>query len=190
VLARRGMLRLGRGSNLHRRWRGRSRRRWSGRGCARREQSKRVHVPLRIASDTNTQVDVRDRVLGRPARSDRADRRPLSNDITLADGVAAELNERYRIAVTGLYRDDLPVRAHGPGEGDETRRRGEHGCALIAGDVDSAVLAARVRVAAVDKGPDHVSRGGPRPRVRAGRQCGHDERGCDCCEAAHRSSPC
>jgi hypothetical protein len=100
------------------------------------------------------------------------------------------MNEGHRVAAVGLDRDDLPVRAHRPGERDDARSRREHDAVPLALDVDAAVLAAGVRVAAEDKGREYVSRSGPCPRVRGGRQHEHGEGGNNYSESAHPISPC
>jgi hypothetical protein len=180
---------------VHRRWwnqlnRGRWRRarwrwRWGGNG-ARRQQRERIHIALRIARHADTQMDVRNLVLGRSARSDRPDRRPFANRVTFLDGERAKLNERDRVAVVGLDRDDLSVRAYRPGECDGPGSRCEYGSAAIPADVDSAMLAARVRVAAEDERLEHVARSRPRPAVGGGGQRKHCKHDCDYCKTAHR----
>ncbi len=79
------------------------------------------------------------------------------------------MNEGHRVPVVGLDRDDLSVRADRPGERDDARSRREHDAALLAVDVDAAMLAAGVRVPAEDEWREHVSRSRPRPRLRDGR---------------------
>jgi hypothetical protein len=125
-------------------------------------------------------------VLAGAARPDRPDPRSLANSVTLPDGERAELNKGYRVPIGGLDRDDLSVRAHGAGEPDDTRSRREHGLAALALHVDPPVLAASVRVAAVDERLENSSRGGPRPRVGGRRNGKRGERGGDYCEATHR----
>ena len=175
-------------NQLDRRWRSRARRRWGRGGCARWQQCERVDIALRIARDADTQVDVRDVVLGRPARPDRPYRCSFADSVALCDRERTEMNEGHRVAVVGLDRDDLSVRADRPGERDDARSRREHDAGLLALDVDAAMLAAGVRVAADDEGREHVSRSRPRPRVRGGRQHGHGEGGDNYCERPHRSS--
>jgi hypothetical protein len=184
--------------SVHRRWwcnldgrRSRARRWWRRRrGCSRRQQRERIHIALRIARGTYAQVDVRKLVLGCPTRPDRPDRRPFANRVTLRNGERAEMDECHRVAVVGLDRDDLSARGHRPRERDVARSRRQYGSAAISADVDAAMLAARIRIAAVDERLEHVSRRRPRPAVSGGRQRKHDERGCDYWEATHRWSPC
>jgi hypothetical protein len=96
------------------------------------------------------------------------------------------MNEGHRVAA-GLDRDGLPIRADRPRERNYARSRREHNAALLALDVDTAMLAAGVRVAPEDEGREHVSGNRPCPRVRGGRQREDSNGGSDYNEAAHRS---
>ena len=154
------------------RWRRRAWRRrwlWWGRRSTRREQRERIHISLRIACDPDAEVDIRDLVLWRPARPDRSDSGPFPNGVALPDGERAQLHERHRVAVVGLDSDDLSVRDDRTGERDVARSRREDGGPLLAGNVDPAMLAARVRIPAEDERLEHFSRGRPRPPVGGGR---------------------
>ena len=59
----------------------------------------------------------------------------------------AEMRERDRVAVGGVDRHDVPARRDRPGEASPSPRRARAPVRPRAGDIDAAVLAARVRVA-------------------------------------------
>ena len=126
-------------------------------------------------------------MLGRPARPYRPDDATLPNGVTLLHRDRAEVDKRHCIAAGRLDRHDLSVRPDRAREGDDARRRYKHRLLALPGHVDAPVLAARVRVAAVDERLEHVTRGRPRPCVGGGHKskCGE----CGSCygKAAHRS---
>ena len=82
------------------------------------------------------------------------------------------MHEGHRVAVGRLDRHDPSVGADGPGERDDTWRRGQDRVAFVACDVDTSVLSAGVGIVAQDERRDHVAGGGPRPRLGG---CGDDE---------------
>jgi hypothetical protein len=126
-------------------------------------------------------------VLGRAARPYRPDGGALPDDVTFAHRDRAELNKRHRIAAGCLHRHDLPIRADGAREANDAGGRCEDRLLAVSSHVDPSVLTARIRVAAVDKRLEHLSRGRPRPRVGGGRNNKRDEGSGDYSKAAHRS---
>jgi hypothetical protein len=132
-------------------------------------------------------MDVRDIVLGRSARSDRAHLRSFPHNLALADGDLAEVYERHGVPVYGLDRDDSPVRAHGAGERHDSSGGCPHGGGHLVSDVDASMLAARIGIVAEGEGLQHLSGRRPRPRVGGRRQCDHGNGGSDY-EAAHQLS--
>ena len=131
-------------------------------------------------------MNVRRLVLGRAARPDRSHDSALADDVALLHRDRAEVDERHRMAAGRLHCHDLSVRADGSGERDDARARRKNGLVTLARHVDPSVLAARVRVAAVDEGLEHLPRGRPCPRVSRGRKNQRREGG-DYCKTAHRS---
>ncbi len=132
-------------------------------------------------------MDVRHTVLGRAARAYRPDNCALPNSVTFAHRYRADVDERHRVAAGCLHRHNLPIRADGAREANDAGGRCEDRLFAVSRHVDPSVLTARVRVAAVDKGAEHLSRGRPRPRMGGGRESKHGNCGSDYCEAAHRS---
>jgi hypothetical protein len=130
-------------------------------------------------------VDVRRVVLGCAARPDRSHDSALPDDVTLLHRDRAEVDERHRMAAGRLHRHDLSVRADGAGECDDARAGSKNVLLTLARHVDPSVLAARVRVAAVDEGLEHLPRGRPCPRVSRGRKSKRREDG-DYSQTAHR----
>jgi hypothetical protein len=149
--------------DYRRRWR--RRQRWSARDSARRKQRQRIDVPLRIGGHAHAEVNVRDVVLGSSARPDSADRRSFLHGIALPHGDVAEVDERNGVPVTGLDGDDLAVSADRARERDDPCGRSAHSRIARVGDVDPTVLAARIRVTAVDKLLQHFPGCRPTPGV-------------------------
>jgi hypothetical protein len=77
------------------------------------------------------------------------------------------VNQRHRVAVFGTDRQAQPVVGHLPGEGDDPGGRSANLASRRSGDVDAAVLAARIRVVLGDEPLEHRPLDGPAPRSRA-----------------------
>ena len=152
--ADRGRCRSGRDDR--RRWR----RRWS-RG-ARRQERRRVDVAVRRGRDPDTEVDVRRRPFDVATAAGDSHGIALGDGCALLDADLAEVREGDGVAVeldrhgTTRGRDDT-------GERDDPRRGRPDGFASIPGDVDTPVLAGRVRVGAERVGAKHVAVQRPRP---------------------------
>jgi hypothetical protein len=108
-------------------------------------------------------------VLGLAARPDGADDRTLADDVALGDRRRAEVDKRHRMTAWRFDRHHFAVRADGPCERDDSRSRRKDLLFAFACHVDPPVLAAGVRVAAVDERFEDVPRGRPRPRGSGGR---------------------
>jgi hypothetical protein len=95
-------------------------------------------------------------VLRGAARPYRPDHGILPNDLSFAHGDRAEVDERDGMAAGCLQRHDLSVRADGAREADDAGGRCKNRLLALAGHVDPSVLAASVRVAAVDEGLENL----------------------------------
>jgi hypothetical protein len=139
---------------VHRcRCRGRQRRLLRGRGRRRhgsagREEPQRVDVAFGLVGAAHAQVDVR---LSRHRVVALADR---TEGVTFFDGRSTldldlrELEQRDGVAVRSANRDRTAAVRDRPREADRPARRGSHHGPDRTADVDPAVLAAGVRVAA------------------------------------------
>jgi hypothetical protein len=162
-----------RGRGDRRRSRGRAERRRRPRGGRRsrapRQQPLGIDVPLLLRRDTDAKVHVRFRHLWLSAWPDRSDR------LAFVDGVAPrnchfpEMDERHRVAVRSLNRHDFAVPGRRSCERDRSVRRRAHARAGLAGNVDAAVLAARVRIVSERKVTQDGAVGRPCPGTRVGR---------------------
>jgi hypothetical protein len=153
----------------------RRRRLWSGRrrGCRRRgrrpRRKKRERVDIRlVVGETDPEVHVRDIVLGLARGPCLCDRLPLVDAFAAPDEQGAEMRERRLVSAPGIDRDRRPVRRDLTGERNLAGRRRSHDRGAVERDVDSAMLAARVRVVAERVASQHraVRWPGPRKRVR------------------------
>lgn len=91
-------------------------------------------------------------MLGSAARADRPHCRALGDGRAPGERERAEVEERDGVAARGPDGDGEPAAGNGPREGDRPRRRSANRCAGGTADVDSSMLAARVRVVAEGKG--------------------------------------
>lgn len=142
---------------------GRGRCRLRSDGGPRREEPQRVDVALRVGRDADAEVDVRLVELGRTARANAAHRRAFGDDDALQHADRAEMDDRDRVAVVGADRHRLAAAGHRPGEGDGSAGGGDDVSPGRVGDVDAAMLASPVRVAAERERLQHrtVCRPGP-----------------------------
>jgi hypothetical protein len=163
-LSRRCRLLGGRGG-----WRARRPRR------SRRQKGERVEIAVGIGGRTYTQVDVRTCMLGRARGADRADHRSLVDTRAARHRRRSEVDERDRVAVRRLDRDGKAVRGHRAHERDQACARGSDRLALLAGDVEAAVLPGGVRVAAVSELLQDRPGCRPGPRARGGSENEEDE---------------
>jgi hypothetical protein len=77
----------------------------------------------------------------------------------------AEVEQRHRVSVRCPDRDRLPAHRDSACERDDSRRGGANVPAQVAGDVDAAMLAPRVRIVSEDEGSEHGAVDRPRPRL-------------------------
>ena len=163
--------RLSRRRTGRRRWLGRPRLGLTRRPC--REKRERIDVPVRIGGQANAEVDVGLRVLRVAAGADRA------HDVAFLDrGPGAysdrsEVDERDRVAVGGANRQAQPLVGQLPDERGDARCGSPNIGTRRRSDVDSPVLAARVRISFGDERAQHRTVDRPRP---CGRRRAQDER--------------
>lgn len=131
-----------------------------------RQHAERIDVTVRIGRDPDTEVDVRDRRDRVDAFANEAHDRSFGDDDTAHDARRAELQQRHRIAVGCLDRDRPASARNEPGERDRARSRSENRTPELGGDVDPAMLPARVLVRAERERSHHRPRGRPDPGVR------------------------
>jgi len=132
-----------------------ARRRRARRSLWPRQEEERIQVPVRLAASPHAQIDVGHRQLGLAAWADRADRRALRDRGAAPNRHGAEMQDGDRVAVLGLDRDGPAADGDGPCEGDDSGCRREHRCPRGRSDVDSAMLAGRVRIVAEQEGPQY-----------------------------------
>ena len=176
VIARRRRARLG--SWLRRRlgswlrhglWRG-LRCRWWSRHRTRRKQRQRIHIAVGIGGHPYSEVDVRNLVLRCPTRADGAHRSSLTDDLALGDKDRSEMDECHGVPVARLDRHDLAVGSDGARKRDDPGRGRRDGGLVRGRDIDSAMLAAGVRIVSVHERPQDVTRSRPGPRLCRGGQ--------------------
>ncbi len=131
------------------------------RGRTRRQQAEGIDVALLLRRTPDSEMDARDGLLGRSARSHRPDRRALRHRVALRDADRAEMDEGHREAVCGEDRDAAAVRGQRPGERDDARRGRADRRSACPGDVDATMLTTRVRVRAEHERPQHRAVGRP-----------------------------
>jgi hypothetical protein len=167
-LRRRNRVDIGRRGLRHRGRRRRRRRRrglgrhdfpsvggWLDRARARsRQEEQRVEVPLLVARSPDPEIDVRDVQLGHSARADGPHRLALAHCGSSPHAERPEVHERDGVAVLGLDRHDPAAAGDGARERDRSRGRCADGSSGGGADVDSAVLACRVRVGGIEGEPD------------------------------------
>ena len=100
-----------------------------------------------------------------------ADDRALGHRIALSQGRAPESEQRHRVAVGRLDGDRAATSGDGSGERNDACRGRAHGRPDWGADIDAAMLAAGVRVAAVGERTNHRPVHGPGPG-ECGRRAG------------------
>jgi hypothetical protein len=106
-------------------------------------------------------MDVRPLHFRGPTRSNRPYLGALARGVPLLHAERAEMNEGHRVAIAGLDRHDLAVRPDRAREGHDACRRCYDARPCRRGDIDTAMLAARVRVVAESKGSFDITGRGP-----------------------------
>ena len=71
-------------------------------GFAPREEEQRIEIPVRVVAATHAEVEVGHGQFCRAARADRPDEGALRNRVPPTHGVGAEVQQRDRVAVSGL----------------------------------------------------------------------------------------
>jgi hypothetical protein len=112
-------------------------------------------------------MDVRLGTFGLTARADRPHDLALADRRANADSDRAEVDEGDRVAVLGTDRQAAALPRQLPCKRDHPCRRGAHFGSRRRADVDSSVLAARIRIAFGDERPEHRAFDRPAPRGRA-----------------------
>jgi hypothetical protein len=132
-------------------------------------------------------MHVRHFVLGDARGTGLGDRLALLDDVTASHQQHADMRERRLVTARRDDGDRRPVRRNLPCERDLARRRCADDRGAVEGDVDTAVLSARVRVVAYGVPAQQCAVGGPRPGERVGSR---DERAADCGERDDDESRC
>jgi hypothetical protein len=132
-------------------------------------------------------VHVRDVVFGVARRARLRDRLALLDDVATSHEQRAEMRERRLVTAGRNDRDRRAVRRDLAGERHLSRRRRANDRRAIQGDVDAAVLSARVWVVADRVSAQHRTVGGPGPRERVG---GRHEQPAECRERDDDQSRC
>jgi hypothetical protein len=146
---RRRRRRGGRGRSRRRRYR-RGRRRRSRRRRQRPsgQEEKRVDVAVRFLRTPDAEMDVRSVVLRCAARADRGNPGAFDDRLALPHARRPKMRQRHRVAVASLDRQRPTADRHRARKGHDPRGRREHRGSRRSADVDTAVLAGRVGVAA------------------------------------------
>ena len=142
--------------------------------ATRRKQIEGIEVRVGTA-DAYTQVHVRDgvlRIAGRPGIGEGVS---LPDRLAAADTQCTEVRERD-LVVAARDRDGESITRCESGERDRAHSWRTHDKGAFEADIDPTMLAAGVRVTAHREAAEHraVSRPGPRPRRRTGRESGED----------------
>jgi hypothetical protein len=178
----------GRRSAGHRSRRGRGR----GRRCrrSRRKQREGIDVAVLVLGRPDAEMDVRNVELRRSTLTDPADRRRLVDVRARTNGKRAEMGQRDGIAVLRPDAQRQPVAGRRAGERDGPRRGSENRRVGDAGDIDAAVLSARIRVRMVEgERAENRPVGRPGPGGRAsGQDDGEQDQADD--EAPQELPPC
>ena len=136
---------------------------------ARRQEGQGIDVALGIARYTRAEVHVRLGQIGDAARTDGAHHRRFSYERAARHSDRPEMDERGRISERCLDRHRLPAGRHRSGKGHHTLRGGKHSAAARRAEVDTAVLAARVRMRVVERErPQYRPVDRPRPGAGTG----------------------
>ncbi|MEP6909102.1 MAG: hypothetical protein ABI896_01570 [Actinomycetota bacterium] len=112
-------------------------------------------------------MDIGLRPLGLAARADRAHDLSLAHRRSDPDPDRSQVDEGDGVAVLSPDREAQALARQSTSEGDDPGRRSDHVGSGGRTDVDSPVLAARIRIALGDERPEHRSLDRPRPRGRA-----------------------
>lgn len=144
-------------------------RRRLGRRRTRGKQRERIEVPVRVGGQPDAEVDVRFGPFGVAARADRAHDLPFGERRPRRCSDRAEVDERDRVPVRSANRQAEALPGNLPRERDDAARGRQHVRPGRSADVDSAVLAAGVRVVVGDERPQHraVDRPGPGRSARS-----------------------
>lgn len=154
--------------------------RW-GRRHPRRQERKRIDVPLRVRGHAHAEMDVRPVRFRGPTRPNLPHLGALAHGVAFRHAERAKMDERHRVAVAGLDRHDLPVGPDRARERDDARGGGGDRRIALRRDVDPAMLTSGVRVTAKNERPQHFTRSRPCPGVcRRGQEkqgdCGGQDR--------------
>jgi hypothetical protein len=140
-----------------------------------RQEKQRIEVALLVRRQPDSEMDVRVRQFRLAARADGAHEGSLGDRLPSPHGVRAQMHERDGVSVLGPDRHGLSARGHPTRERDRARHRGGDRAAALGADVDSSMLARRVRVFAVEREEgEHRAADGPGP-AESGRR--NDQRG-------------
>jgi hypothetical protein len=118
---------------------------------------------MRIGGPANAEVDVGLRPLCLAARADRAHDLAFLDCGPGAHSDRSEVDERDRVAAGGANRQAQALVGQLPDEGGDSRRRSPNLCAHRRRDVNSPVLAARVRISFGGERAQHCTLYRPRP---------------------------
>jgi hypothetical protein len=146
-----------------------ARRRRARRSLWPRQEKQGIEVAVRLAASPHAQIDVGHRQLGLAAWADRANRHALCDRGAAPNRHGAEMQDGDRVAVLGLDRHGPAADGDGSCEGDDSGCRREHRRPRGRSDVDSAMLAGRVRIVAEQEGPQYRALHRPRPAESRGR---------------------
>ena len=125
-----------------------------------------------LCADANPEVNVRFARDAVAALADTAERVTLVDTRALGHGDLAELQQRHGVAVAGTDRHRAAALRHAPDERHRPGCRRRNDATDVGADVDAAMLAACVRVAAERERAQDGAVHGPAPRTRA--RCGHE----------------
>lgn len=131
-----------------------------------REKRERVDIPVRIGGQANAEVDVGLGPLGLAARADGAHDLPFLDRRPSPYPDRSEVHERDRVALGGANRQAEPLVRKLPDERRDARCRSPDFGTCGRRNVDSPMLAARVRIPFCDERSQHQTVDGPRPRTR------------------------
>jgi hypothetical protein len=133
-----------------------------------RQQGQRIDVALRIARDSRAEVHVRNGQVDDAARTDRPNHRRFSHERAARYSDRPEVDESRRVSKRRLDRHGLPSRRNRSGERHHTLYWGEDRAAAGRAEVDTSVLAGRVRVRVVEaEWAQHRAVDGPGPGLRS-----------------------
>ena len=133
----------------------------------RRQQGQGIDVALWIARHARAEVHVRIGQVDDAGRTDRPHHRRFSHERAARQSDRPEVDERGRVSKRRLDRHRLPARRNRSGEGHHTLYGREHRAAAGRAEVDTSMLAARVRMRVVEpEGPQHRAVDGPGPGLR------------------------